>query len=55
MMIEHIIYLCTHILQCSQYALCLAAILLVCKNAFYNRLTWMHGSIKLMVHVSPEP
>lgn len=44
-----------HILQRSQGALCLAAVLSHSQNVFQDRLTWVHGPIELVVHAPPEP
>lgn len=45
----------THILQSLQCALCLLTFLFQIQDGIDYRLTWVHGPIKLMVHVSPEP
>lgn len=45
----------THILKCVQRALGLLAFLLQSQDGVEDGLTWVHGPIKLMVHVPPEP
>lgn len=45
----------THIFQSLQCALRLLTFLFQSQDGIDYRLTWVHGPIKLMVHVSPEP
>lgn len=45
----------THILQSLQCALHLLTFLFQSQDGIDYGLTWVHGPIKLMVHVSPEP
>lgn len=45
----------THILQGLQCAFRILTFLFQGKDGIDYRLTWVHGPIKLMVHVSPEP
>lgn len=45
----------THILQSLQCDLHLLTFLFQSQDGIDYGLTWVHGPVKLMVHISPEP
>lgn len=44
-----------HSLKCFQCALCFATVLPQGQNGFEDGLSRVHGPVKLVVHIPPEP